>query len=57
MTAGFAHLEGEIYVSPEGCKGMREKQHLQNLKEDPTNVEKDPKVAPSMKTVRMWLPK
>lgn len=48
---GFTYLKREIYFNPEGCKERREKQHLQNFKEVSTDVEKDPKVAPSMKAV------
>ena len=58
VKVGFTYLKGEIYFSPERSKeSERKKQHLQNLKEDSNNIKKDPKLVPSMKTIRMWVPK
>lgn len=58
VKVGLTYLKGDIYFNPERSKeSERKKEYLQNLKDDSTNVEKDPKWVPSMKTIRMWVPK
>lgn len=58
MKVGFTYLKGEINFNPERSKeSERKKKYLQNLKEGSTNAEKDSKLIPNMKTIRMWIPK